>query len=86
MVDDKNGKYQQNLNIFNVKKCQQRLNEYKRINNENHFLMKRVNNARSQLVNKQQCDQEWKRHLSSMKKICNYLEKIDRFVSNFDKN
>ncbi len=63
-------------------KYQQRLNEYKRINNENNLLIKRINNVRGQLMNKQQCEQDWQRHIKIMKKNCDYPENIDRFVSN----
>jgi len=75
-------KYQQNLDVFNSKRLQQRLNEYKRINNENHLYIKRINNVRGQLINKQQCEQDWQRHIKIMKKNCDYPENIDRFVSN----
>jgi hypothetical protein len=79
LIDDK---YQQNLDVFNSKRIQQRLNEYKRINNENYLLIKRINNVRGHLINKQQCEQDWQRHINIMKKNCNYPENIDRFVSN----
>jgi hypothetical protein len=82
IINDKNDKYQQNLNILNSKRFQQRLNEYKRINNENNLLIKRLSNVRGQLINKQQCEQDWKQHINFMKKNCDYPENIDRFVSN----
>jgi hypothetical protein len=82
MIDNQNFKYQQNLNVLNFKYFQQRLNEYKRIQNENHLLLKRINNVRGQLINKQQCEQDWQRQINWMKKKCNYPENIDRFVSN----
>ncbi|CAF2523313.1 unnamed protein product [Rotaria sp. Silwood2] len=86
MIDDKNYKYQQNLDIFNSKYSQQRLNEYKRINNENNLLIKRFNNVHGQLITKQQCDQDWQRHINEMKKSSDYPENIDRFVSNINKS
>ncbi|CAF1198219.1 unnamed protein product [Rotaria sp. Silwood1] len=82
MIDDKNYQYQKNLDTFNLKYSQQRLNDYKRINNENNMLIKRINTVRGQLVTKQQCDQDWQRHINVMKKSCDYPENIDRFVSN----
>lgn len=86
LVDDKNHLYKRNLEIFNSKHSQQRINDYKRINNENNILMKRFNRATTQLVSKQQCDQEWQQHINVMKKTCDYPEKIDQFVSNVKKN
>jgi hypothetical protein len=82
MIDDKNNKYQQNLNIFNSKRFQQRANEYERINTENRLLIKRIDNVRGHLINKQQCNQDWQRHVNVMKTTCDYPENIDRFVSN----
>ena len=82
MIDNQNSDYQQNLEIFNSKYSQQRLNEYKRIDNENQVLAKRIRSAHGQLINKQQCNQDWQRHISMMKKNCDYPENIDRFVSN----
>lgn len=82
IIDNKNVKYQQNLNILNSKRFQQRLYEHKRINNENSLKMKQMNNVRGQLITKEQCNEDWQRHINIMKKNCNYPENIDRFVSN----
>jgi len=81
-LDDKNFQYEKNLDMFNSKRLQQRLNEYKHINNENHHLIKHINNVRGQLINKQECDQDWQRNINIMKKTCHYPDNIDRFVSN----
>jgi hypothetical protein len=82
MIDNQNLKYQQNFEPFYSKRFQQRLNEHKRIENQNHLLIKRINNVHGQLINKQQCEQDWQRHIHFMKKTCDYPENIDRFVSN----
>jgi hypothetical protein len=86
MVDDKNHAYQQNLDIFKSKRFQQRFNQYKRIDNENQVLLQRINNVRGQLINKQQCDHEWRKHISVMKKTCDYPENIEKFVSKINQN
>ncbi|CAF1473338.1 unnamed protein product [Adineta steineri] len=86
MIDNKNNKYQQNLDIFKSKYTQQRSNEYQRIKNENHLISQRINNVRGQVVNKQQCDQDWQRQIKDMKKSCDYPEHIDQFVSNNNTN
>jgi hypothetical protein len=86
MIDDKNYNYQQNLDIFNTKRYQQRFNEYKRIENDNHALLQRLNNVRGNLISKQQCDNDWKKHINDMKKSCDYPENIDKFVSKMTKN
>lgn len=86
MVDDKNDNYQQNLDIFNSKRFQQRSKEYKRIENDNNNLAQRINNVRGHLISKKQCDNDWKKHLNVMKKSCDYPENIDKFVSKMTKN
>ncbi|UJR15516.1 hypothetical protein I4U23_002456 [Adineta vaga] len=82
MIDNKNNQHKQNLDIFNNKRFQQRVNEYQRIHTENQLLMKRLNHVRGQMIDKQQYDQDWQRHIDVMKKTCDYPENIDRFVSN----
>lgn len=82
IVDHRNQSYEQNLNIFNLKHLQQRLHEYNRINEENQILMKRFQNTCTRLVSKEQCEQEWQRHIDTMKKSSDYPEHIDAFVSN----
>lgn len=86
IIDDRNQNYQQNLDIFNSKRYQQRFNEYKRIENDNHVLLHRLNNVRGNLINKQQCDNDWKKHINVMKKSCDYPENIEKFVSKMTKN
>ena len=85
LVDDKNDAYQQNLEIFNTKRLQQRYNDYKRINNDNQVLFHRLSNVRGNLVSKEECDNDWKKHLVVMKKTCDYPENIDKFVSKMSK-
>jgi hypothetical protein len=85
IVDDKNYTYQQNLDIFNTKRVQQRFNEYKRIHNDNQVILQRLTNVRGNLISKQECDNDWKKHLIVMKKNCDYPENIDKFVSKMSK-
>ncbi len=85
IVDDKNDVYQQNLDIFKTKRVQQRYNEYKRIHNDNQIFLQRLGNVRGNLISKQQCDDDWKKHLIVMKKSCDYPENIDKFVSKMSK-
>lgn len=86
IVDDKNDVYEQNLDTFNSKRWQQRSNEYKRIHNDNKVILQRLSNVRGNLISKQQCDYDWKKHLTVMKKNCDYPENIDTFVSKMSKN
>jgi len=86
MIDDRNRSYQQNLDIFNSKRIQQRFNEYKRIKNDNDTLLKRIDNVRGHLISKKECDNDWKKHVNVMKKSCDYPENIDKFVSKMNKN
>ncbi|CAF3623248.1 unnamed protein product [Rotaria socialis] len=86
MVDDKNQTYKKNLDIFNAKYSQQRIIDYKRINNENDALMKRFNNVTTNLVDRNQCDQQWRKHIEIMKKSCEYPDKLERFVSSGNKH
>jgi len=86
IIDNKNHNYQQNLDSFNSKRFQQRSNEYKRIENANQTLLQRINNVRGNLISKQQCDNDWKKHLNIMKKSCDYPENLDKFVSKMTKN
>ncbi|CAF1631210.1 unnamed protein product [Adineta ricciae] len=82
MIDTRNHAYKQNLDIFNKKRFQQRVNEYQRIYNENQILNQRLHHVRGQLISKQQYDHEWQRHINVMKQMCDYPENIDAFVSN----
>ena len=86
VVDDKNRAYERNLDIFSGKRYQQRSKEYKRIDNDNQVLLQRLNNVRGHLINRQQCDNDWTKHLSVMKKGCDYPENIDKFVSKRNKH
>lgn len=81
IVDNQNHDYNQNLQIFSTKRSQQRSNQYKRIHQENQIIVSRIQTARGRLLTKEQCDQEWKKHLVSMKKTCDYPENLERFVS-----
>lgn len=80
-VDDRNRAYEHNLESFNSKRFQQRVNQYKRIDTDNQLLLQRINTARGRLLSKEQCDRDWQKHLVVMKKTCDYPENIDRFVS-----
>lgn len=82
MIDNKNVNYQQHSNILNAKYSQQRLNECKRIKCENFLLNKRMKNIRGQLITREQCNEDWQRHINLMKKHSHYSENIDRFISN----
>jgi hypothetical protein len=86
LVDDKNHVYEENLKSFNSKRLQQRSNEHKRIYNDNQVLLQRINNAQGHLIKKQQCDNEWKKHMDVMRKSCDYPENLDKFVSKMNKN
>lgn len=80
VVDDKNENYQKNLNMFTTKRNQQRSHEYNRIYDDNQILLQRINNVRGRLISKQQCENEWRKHVEFMKKSCCYPENIDKFV------
>ena len=82
MIDTRNHKYQQNLDVFDGKRSQQRNIEYRRIRSENELLTKRISSVQGQMMDKQQCDREWQRHIQVMKHTSDYPENIDRFVSN----
>ena len=86
LVDDRNHAYAQNLDSFNSKRFQQRSNEYKRIYNDNQVLLQRINQAQGHLITKEQCENDWKKHLDVMKKTCDYPENLDKFVSKTHKN
>ena len=68
LVDDRNRAYENNLDAFSSKRFQQRLNQYKRIDNENQQLLHSITTVRGRLVNKQQCDLDWQKHVHMMKK------------------
>ena len=80
-IDARNHAYEKNLNIFNTKRVQQRFNEYKRIDNDNQALIHRLQNVRGNLISKDECENDWRKHLIFMKKNCDYPENLDRFVS-----
>ena len=80
-IDDRNRVYEHNLEVFNSKRFQQRVNQYKRIDTDNQSLLQRINSSRARLMNKEECDRDWQKHLVVMKKACDYPENIDRFVS-----
>lgn len=86
IIDNQNVIYQQNLDIFNNKRFQQRSNDYKRIKSNNQILSERLNHVRGHLITKQQCENDWKKHLDVMKKTCDYPENIDKFVSKATKH
>ena len=86
VIDDRNHAYEQNLSIFNAKRFQQRLNDYKRIDNDNQVLFRRLHNVRGNMISKEQCENDWKNHLVFMKKNCDYPENLDKFVSKTDKS
>ncbi|CAF3207481.1 unnamed protein product [Rotaria socialis] len=86
MIDDKNETYQQNLTSFITKRSQQRSNEHNRIYNDNQILLQRIDNVRGRLIGKEQCDNDWNKHISFMKKNCEYPENIDKFVIKKNKN
>jgi hypothetical protein len=86
LVDDRNRSYEQNLDSFNSKRYQQRSNEYKHIYNDNQVILQRINNAQGHLMTRKQCDNDWKHHISVMKKSCDYPENIDSFVSKMNIN
>ncbi|CAF0718450.1 unnamed protein product [Adineta steineri] len=85
IVDNKNYIYEKNLEIFNTKRSQQRNHEYKRISDDNQVLLQRINNIQGNLITKEQCDRDWKRNVSIMKKTCSYPENIDRFITKSNK-
>lgn len=85
VIDDRNHAYEQNLSIFNAKRYQQRLNDYKRIDNDNQVLFRRLHNVRGNMISKEQCENDWKNHLVFMKKNCDYPENLDKFVSKMNK-
>lgn len=86
LIDDKNKSYQENLDIFNNKRYQQRFNEYKRIENDNQVLIQRLKNVRGNLISKEQCENDWKKHIDVMKKTCDYPENVDKFLTKMNKN
>ncbi|CAF1575669.1 unnamed protein product [Rotaria sp. Silwood1] len=86
MIDDKNQTYEQNLKTFTLKRYQQRFNEYNRIFNDNQILLQRINNVRGHLITKQECENDWKKHIEFMKKTCDYPENIDKFITKMNKN
>lgn len=85
LIDHENQNYLRNLSAFNSKRSQQRSYDYKRIYTDNQLLLHRLNTTPSRVANKEQCDQDWKRHVDIMKKSCDYPENIDRFVTKRNK-
>lgn len=81
LIDTRNNMYEQNSQIFRTKHFQQRVIQYKKINNENQILLQRIHSARGRLMSKDQCDRDWKKSIDVMKKTSDYPENIDRFVA-----
>ena len=79
--NDHQEKYQENLRLFQRKHLQQRSTQYKRIDDENELLSKRLEKVRGAVQSKFECERDWQRQVELMKKTSRYPENIDRFVS-----